>query len=198
MITEAELRAALVAPAQLVADDTTARAAVAAVARQRGDDVELLFIERAKKEGDRWSGQMAFPGGRAELSDADSNSTAERETSEEIDLDITGAERIGRLDDIAGGGPGRSIIVSIHVYWIGYADPELTPNYEVADTVWVPSRVLLDAASYEDFRWHLVPDQTYPSVRVGPAGKVIWGLTFRMLEDLFDRMGRPFPGIATR
>lgn len=194
MITEAELRAALVAPPLLLTDTETARAAVAAVARVHDGDVEFLFIERATKDGDRWSGQMAFPGGRAESFDVDSNATAERETREEIDLDIAGAERIGQLDDIAGGGPGRSIIVSIHLYWIGMDDPALTPNYEVADTIWVPSRVLLDAGSYEDFRWHLVPDQTYPSVRVGPGGKVVWGLTFRMLENLFDQMGRPFPG----
>ena len=39
-------------------------AAVAAVMREGDLGVEMLFIERARKVGDPWSGQMAFPGGR--------------------------------------------------------------------------------------------------------------------------------------
>jgi len=80
------------------------------------------------------------------------------------------------------------------VYWLGKADPPLTPNYEVADTIWVPTSRLLDPASYEDYTWPAVPGQVFPSVRVGAGGKVIWGLTFRMLEDLFGRLDRRFPG----
>ena len=34
-----------------------------------GDELELLLIERAKRSGDPWSGQMALPGGRREESD---------------------------------------------------------------------------------------------------------------------------------
>src|ERR1700682_285931 len=40
------------------------RAAVAAVLRAGTTGPEILFIERAKREGDPWSGHMAFPGGR--------------------------------------------------------------------------------------------------------------------------------------
>lgn len=199
MLSESELRSGLTAPSQLIDADGVARAAVAAVARTAPgptDDIELLFIERATKESDPWSGQMAFPGGRVDPDDADSNATAERETREELAFDISGAERIGRLDDLEGGrATNRRIIVSAHVYWVGDADPKLTPNYEVADTIWVPASVLLDPASYEDFEFHRAPGSSFPSVRVGPGGKVVWGLTFRLVEDLFDRMGRPFPGV---
>ena len=192
MINESQLRHALTHTTVTSATDDhgVPRAAVAAVARERGSDVEFLFIERATKDGDPWSGQMAFPGGRVDPVDVDLNATAERETHEEVSLDIFGAERLGRLDDLEGGrAQRRRIIVSAHVYWIGADDPLLTPNYEVADTIWVPSVVLLDRTNYEDFSWHLVPDQTFPSIRVGPDGKVIWGLTLRLLEDLFDRLG---------
>ncbi len=41
-------------------------AAVAAVVRQAGDGVEVLFIHRAEDPKDPWSGHMAFPGGRVE------------------------------------------------------------------------------------------------------------------------------------
>ena len=42
-----------------------------------------LFIKRAKRPGDLWSGHMAFPGGHWESSDADLAATAVRETRED-------------------------------------------------------------------------------------------------------------------
>jgi len=51
---------------------------------------ELLFIERASKEGDPWSGHMAFPGGRAEPLDPNLRSTAERETFDMFGIDFAG------------------------------------------------------------------------------------------------------------
>lgn len=197
MITEGALRHAIATSTvtSAIDDEGVPRAAVAIIARQNDGDVELLFIERATKDSDPWSGQMAFPGGRVDPVDIDLYDTARRETHEELGLDISGAECLGRIDDLEGGrAQRRRIIVSAHVWWIGNADPELHPNYEVADTIWVPSAVLTDPGSYEDFHWPSVPDQTFPSVRVGPGGKVIWGLTFRLLEDLFNRVGLDFPG----
>ena len=44
-------------------DSTPRRAAIAAIFRQQHDQPEILFIKRADKLGDPWSGQMAFPGG---------------------------------------------------------------------------------------------------------------------------------------
>ena len=54
---------------------------------QRGDP-EILFIRRATRKGDRWTGHVAFPGGKRESSDADDRSTSIRETEEEIGLDL--------------------------------------------------------------------------------------------------------------
>ena len=54
---------------------------------QRGDP-EVLFIRRATRKGDRWTGHVAFPGGKRESSDADDRSTSIRETEEEIGLDL--------------------------------------------------------------------------------------------------------------
>lgn len=46
----------------------------------------LLFIRRCERAGDRHSGQVAFPGGRTDPTDANSIATALRETHEEIGL----------------------------------------------------------------------------------------------------------------
>jgi 8-oxo-dGTP pyrophosphatase MutT (NUDIX family) len=51
-------------------------------------DAEVLFIKRAGRAGDRWSGHTALPGGKRDPEDADDVAAAVRETREEIGLDL--------------------------------------------------------------------------------------------------------------
>jgi 8-oxo-dGTP pyrophosphatase MutT (NUDIX family) len=63
--------------------------------------LELLFIRRAEHEADPWSGQMGFPGGRAEAGDTDLKQTAIRETLEEIGIDLArDGAFLGPLDEV--------------------------------------------------------------------------------------------------
>ena len=54
----------------------------------RNGDPEVLFIKRAARAGDRWTGQVAFPGGRRDTNDADDMAASVRETMEETGLDL--------------------------------------------------------------------------------------------------------------
>lgn len=54
---------------------------------QQGEP-EVLFIKRASRSGDRWTGHIAFPGGGREEKDEDDCATSVRETHEEIGLDL--------------------------------------------------------------------------------------------------------------
>lgn len=54
---------------------------------QKGDP-EVLFIKRAARSGDRWTGHIALPGGKREPSDPDDRAAATRETEEEVGLDL--------------------------------------------------------------------------------------------------------------
>ncbi|KAG0049437.1 hypothetical protein BGZ90_007341, partial [Linnemannia elongata] len=63
---------------------------------------EVLFIERATRKTDRWSGHVALPGGKREEADEDDQETAARETLEEIGLDLSDLTQfrcLGALDD---------------------------------------------------------------------------------------------------
>ncbi len=174
-----------------LSDERPVLAAVALVFHQPVDgEPELLFIERARKEGDPWSGQMAFPGGRHDPSDSDISATAAREAFEEVGVQL---ERpFGRLDDFAGSRNPRvpPLVVSPFVYEMRER-PTLVPNAEVQSTVWIPVPWILHPDSAYDYRFER-PEftGTFPAVRYDRF--TVWGLTYRILGNLFAVLGREF------
>jgi len=196
MASVEEVRSAL-ARHRPVMLDGPARAAVAMVLRPgaaRRSDV--LLIERAHKAGDPWSGHMAFPGGRQDPEDESPRVTAERETLEEVGVDLAGAELLGRLDDLAGRHAGRpdGLVISAFVYHVP-EPPPLAPNEEVERAFWLPVASLLEPARHVDYRFrHELGTLAMPGIRVGDAEHhVVWGLTYRFLEHFFTLLGRRLP-----
>jgi 8-oxo-dGTP pyrophosphatase MutT (NUDIX family) len=168
------------------------RAAVALVLHETAaDGPEVLFIERATRFGDPWSGQMAFPGGRVDPGDADALAAAVRETREEVGLDLTHAERLGRLSDLnAGLRLVAPLVLSAFVYRLDERAP-LVPNYEVREALWVPVARLLDPAHHVDYRWGI---GRHPGIVVGePDRHVVWGLTYRLVAELLRLAGAALP-----
>jgi len=102
-------------------------AAVVMALTGEGSDLRLCFIRRVEKTGDPWSGHMALPGGRASAGDLSARDVAERETREEVGLDLRAADRIGELSELPVrlGGVETSMILSSFVYYLGPADAEL-------------------------------------------------------------------------
>jgi 8-oxo-dGTP pyrophosphatase MutT (NUDIX family) len=168
-------------------------AAVAAVLREGaghdgGGGAEVLLIRRAEREGDPWSGHMAFPGGRRDPGDADLLATALRETREEVGLDL-GARGtlLGRLDDLQAISRSRPTGMTITPFVFSLSgevaltfDPE-----EVAEALWVPLAPLArgEGAGTVVYEREAGPVEL-PCWRVG--GRVVWGLTHRMLQALFE------------
>jgi 8-oxo-dGTP pyrophosphatase MutT (NUDIX family) len=171
------------------------QAAVAILLRERDIGPEVLFIERATRHGDPWSGHMAFPGGRVDPEDAHPQGAAERETLEEVGISLSGAEVLGQLDDLRGrhaASPDHAMVISAFVYRV--ADPgPLNPNWEVADAFWFSLAGLVDSAHHVDYP---TPHRRmiYPGIRVGEAdGHIVWGLTYRFIEVFFQVVGCPLP-----
>ncbi|WP_240725178.1 NUDIX hydrolase [Mangrovimicrobium sediminis] len=165
------------------------RSAVALILQLREGESHILMIKRAEREGDQWSGHMAFPGGRMEEHDAHGFATAVRETEEEIGLSLdAGDVCIGRLSDkTARPRKGWGMAVSPFVFQLE-REAQLQPNYEVDEVVWVPLSFLLDTANREQMVWQRRPF----SVRL-PCyyweERCIWGLSLRMLDELLGLEG---------
>jgi hypothetical protein len=53
---------------------------------------------------------------------------------------------------------------------------------------------MLDEARRVEYVFEKHPGVRYPGVLVGvPERHVVWGMTYRFLGTLFDRLGHPFP-----
>jgi 8-oxo-dGTP pyrophosphatase MutT (NUDIX family) len=164
------------------------RAAVAAIMREHEGRAELLFIKRADREDDPWSGHMAFPGGRKQTSDRSLLHTAQRETLEEIGLDLTkGARVVARLPDVMPyARMPHPLTVTAFLFTL-HAPAELVLNEEVAAVVWSPLEGVLRGDGATQFRWQKGGlDLTLPALDV--EGNVVWGLTYRMLELMREVM----------
>ena len=161
---------------------------MAAIFRGGDTGTELLFIERARREGDPWSGHMALPGGRVEPRDLHAQDTAMRETQEEIGLDLRAATPLGRLAELHGG--ARPITVSAHGFWLDGPPPALTLNHEVADALWIPLGELADPDNAVAYRYPLRDQEIFPGISIS-AQRVVWGMTLRLLQDLFERLEQP-------
>jgi hypothetical protein len=64
---------------------------------ERPDGMGVLFTKRTQHLNDH-AGQISFPGGRVDTTDADAVAAALREAEEEVGLPIANVEMIGRLD----------------------------------------------------------------------------------------------------
>jgi 8-oxo-dGTP pyrophosphatase MutT (NUDIX family) len=163
------------------------QAAVAIVLASGSDGkADLLLIKRAEVEGDPWSGQMAFPGGRREADDADLLVTAQRETQEETGVVLPTEALIGVLDDLAPMTPTLPpIVVRPFVFWL-QARSVVTPSHEVALHIWTPLTELPGTLAEVAVSVRGV-ELTRPAYRAGPH--VIWGITHRILSHFFELIG---------
>lgn len=178
------------APQRHAVGDRTRQAAVAAILRKGRRDTEALFILRAIKEGDPWSGHMAFPGGHRDPEDANLRATAERETLEEIGLDLTaGARFVGEIDQVRANPRGRNLdmVVTPFVYVLEHSEPAFAMNHEVADVLWGSLNDMYLGNSLTRGKFEVGGEViSYPGYSVGDH--IVWGLTLRMLDQFFSML----------
>ena len=159
--------------------------AVAVILAPGPDGRQVLFIRRAEREGDPWSGHIALPGGRREAADADLLATAIRETREEIGVDLPPAKLLRELDELKPSTPSLPpILIRPYVFELD-AVPATRASEEVAESYWIALSSLVPCAGRATIA---LKDRTIetPCFRIPglPDGLVVWGLTYRILSGL--------------
>jgi 8-oxo-dGTP pyrophosphatase MutT (NUDIX family) len=181
-------------PLSLDGPQVEKRAAVSVILREQGEasGPEVLLMRRATSTRDPWSGHMSFPGGRHEPHDTDLSATAQRETLEEVGLDLTThGTPLGRLDDIEAVARAlrTGMIIRPYVFEVP-ASAELRGNYEVAELVWAPLRPLFMGERNITHDYELAGRSLkLPAYDV--QGRVVWGLTHQMLASFFMLLRQP-------
>jgi 8-oxo-dGTP pyrophosphatase MutT (NUDIX family) len=161
------------------------RAAVAMILRELPGDLEILFIERATDTRDPWSGHLAFPGGKAEPGEH-ARQAAERETLEEIGLNLEAERFLGRMSDIVGA--NLPVRVSCFAYWIKNIPFQPIPSPEVRDVFWVRLSDICAAEHHQVATVGFsgssmeVPAIIFPQLRK-PA---LWGITYRLVMQFLE------------
>ncbi|MBV8840700.1 MAG: CoA pyrophosphatase [Alphaproteobacteria bacterium] len=130
------------------------------------------------------AGQIAFPGGKIERTDASPLAAALREADEEIGLDQALIEPIGYLD----------LYLTFSGFRILPVVARVIPNYalrinasEVADAFEVPLSFVMDAANHKKAsrQWKGVTRYYYEM----PFGeRYIWGVTAGILRNLYEKL----------
>jgi 8-oxo-dGTP pyrophosphatase MutT (NUDIX family) len=165
---------------------TPVPAAVLVPIIHRLDGPTLLFTQRTAHLSDH-AGQISFPGGRVEDTDADRVETALRETEEETGLSRARVSVLGILPeyDIPSG-----FRVTPVVAWV---EPpfELSPDpFEVAEVFEVPLAHFLNPAHHR--RNTDTVNQSRRHFFSMPYGeRYIWGATAGMLHVLYQQLMNP-------
>jgi 8-oxo-dGTP pyrophosphatase MutT (NUDIX family) len=168
-----------------VLDTVPAQSPTAAPARVPRD-LDVLLLRRASTLGSH-PGQIAFPGGRLEDSDAGPIAAALREAVEETGLDPDGLEPLGTL-------PAMALPVSNHLvtpvpaWWTRPSEVAAVDHAETVDVFRVPVADLLDPANRANTE-HTISGTTYRAPAFTVDGRLIWGFTAIVLSRMFDELG---------
>ncbi|MGV3629112.1 MAG: CoA pyrophosphatase [Betaproteobacteria bacterium] len=161
---------------------TEAAVLVPLVNREAG--VQVLLTQRTEHLRDH-GGQVSFPGGRVEPSDADREATALREMTEEIGLAAHHVTLLGRL-------PGYEIPSGFRITpVVGWIEPPfvVAPDpFEVADIFEAPLDYFLNPANYQRREYHFRGRHRH-YLAIPYEGRYIWGATAGMLYSLCRMLG---------
>ncbi|HIQ29667.1 MAG TPA: CoA pyrophosphatase [Candidatus Caldiarchaeum subterraneum] len=145
-----------------------------------------LFIRRRTSEGDPWSGQVAFPGGRWSGCDSSLFDTAVRELWEETGLDAgRDVEVLGCLEDVT---PRNAPDMRVRPYVavLKNRSASVRRGYEVEDVTWIPLTELKRRV-VKIYAKRLERELTTLGY-VAEPDVVVWGLTAKILNRILDAL----------
>jgi len=160
------------------ADWLDAGAAVVVLLKVADQEFQVLFVKRAEKLTDPWSGQTAFPGGKRDPEDKDLKETVVRETLEETGMNLLeGCCFLGAMEPVRSTQRPEMRILPFVVLQEKEQNIEL--NEELTDYFWVPLKELVHSKRSVKYRF-----EEHPAYIIG--NNIVWGLTYRIVHNLLS------------
>ena len=149
----------------------------------------ILYIRRARFDGDRHSGQVAFAGGKREAGDVSLEYTALREAEEEVGIAHRDVNILGRLNHHH---TISEFLVTPIVAEMTWPYPLLLDEVEVARAFTMPLSWLAQESNYRtEARQHPDSRRPWPVVYYQHYdGELLWGATARMTLSLIEVLSR--------
>lgn len=141
----------------------------------------IPFIRRPRYDGVH-SGQIAFPGGRWEITDKSMYHTALREAREEIGIQPEKVSFMGKLTNLYI--PPSNYIVSPFAAIYHSADTFVADPKEVAGIIEIPFSFFLQSNSRKEATLKLSGGQEITTPCFNYNNDIIWGATAMMLNEL--------------
>ena len=149
------------------------------------DGEYCVLLNKRTDRVEHHKGEISFPGGSKDESDATLIETALRETHEEMGIAPEHVELLGELDDVP---TSTSFLISTYVGAIPYPYDFSPSEIEVAEVLEVPIRVLLDGGNVRD-EVRIVDGLPVNSPVYSYEGHLIYGATARVLERFLELLG---------
>lgn len=148
---------------------------MALIFSMRQGALQLLLVKRAVIEGDPWSGDMAFPGGKRMSGDRSIMDTVVREVQEETGIDLRACRHLGAMGTVYS--TVRPSLGVLPIVFLRDSDSEIRINEELVSYQWVDLEGLQTSRGRAT-----VKGRDVPAYRI--EGEVVWGLTYRIIEVL--------------
>lgn len=166
-------------PPASVYTENVKRAAVLLFCYPKGDQMYLSLIKRSEYQGVH-SGQISFPGGKSELSDASLEETALRECREELGVSLEAVAKLIPLTPLYI--PPSNFLVSPFITY-DPQDPDFFPDTrEVASHIELPLFKLVEL-EIEQRKLTQGPLKGSPVPCYFYQGHMIWGATAMILTE---------------
>jgi len=162
-----------------------ASAVLVPIFRDAAGELQVVMVRRAAFGVH--GGQLAFPGGKYEPTDADLQATALRETHEEVGLPPTEVQILAALPEVP---VPTGFRISPFLGRIRRPAVWQWQTAEIDEVLEIPLGYLLDVANHTEETWELTG---WPGPRRVPfyrlaGGQQLWGASYRIIQPLLPRL----------
>lgn len=125
-------------------------------------------------------GQISFPGGMAEEDDRNAMATALRETEEELGVDSSTIQLLGRMQNFV---TIHKMVIHPFVGILAWPQKVNFSKDEVSKVFSIPVQWLMNPENYVEREYNGHPDVVFYDPY---DGEILWGITARITKDFLD------------